>query len=152
MALQSNVDLHLLSGLLPFSSVFDLSFQFVILHLLMSVCTQFHIWSCYPHLSSHMLFYCLGWFPSVRLLRSQVGFPNSCFYGDRLLAHCPIPNLEGQSTVFITSEAKWSRYTPRHHTAIWFTFYDLHGLQWDFFSLVTTQGYIHTHTHTHKYI
>jgi len=42
MALQSRVDLRLLIGLLPFSSVFDLPFQFVILHLLISVCTQFH--------------------------------------------------------------------------------------------------------------
>ena len=38
MALQSNEDLN---GL-PISSVFNLSFQFLILYLLVPVCTQFH--------------------------------------------------------------------------------------------------------------
>jgi hypothetical protein len=42
MALQSNAVLRLLNGLLPVSSVFDLSFQFLILHLLISVCTHFN--------------------------------------------------------------------------------------------------------------
>jgi len=42
MALHSSADLRLLYGLLLVSSVFDISFQFVILHLLISVCTQFH--------------------------------------------------------------------------------------------------------------
>jgi hypothetical protein len=41
MTLQSNADLPLLNGLLPVSSVFYLSVQFVILQLLISVCTQF---------------------------------------------------------------------------------------------------------------
>ena len=41
-ALQSSVDLLLLNGILPDHSVFDLFFQFVILRLLISVCTQFH--------------------------------------------------------------------------------------------------------------
>jgi hypothetical protein len=40
MALQSNVHLHLLNALLPVSSVYELSFQIVILHSLISVCTQ----------------------------------------------------------------------------------------------------------------
>ena len=39
MALQPKADFRFL---LPVSSVFDLSFQFVILHLLISVCTQFN--------------------------------------------------------------------------------------------------------------
>ena len=42
MTIQSNVDLSLLNGLLPFGCVFDVSFQFLILHLLLSVCTQFY--------------------------------------------------------------------------------------------------------------
>jgi len=42
MAPQSNADLHLLNGLLPVSYVFGLSFQFVILRLLISVHTQSH--------------------------------------------------------------------------------------------------------------
>ena len=49
-ALKSNVDLHLLNGLPPLSRLFDLPFQFVILHLLLSFCVQFHIPSCCPHL------------------------------------------------------------------------------------------------------
>jgi len=41
MALQSNADLHLLKGLLPVNSVILTSlFQFLILQLLISVCTQ----------------------------------------------------------------------------------------------------------------
>ena len=42
MALQSNADLHLLNGLFPVSFVLWPSLQFVILHLLISVGTQFH--------------------------------------------------------------------------------------------------------------
>jgi len=42
MALQSNADLCLFNGLLPFSSVFYLSFKFVLLRLLIPVCTQIH--------------------------------------------------------------------------------------------------------------
>jgi hypothetical protein len=42
MVLQSNADLRPLNGLLPMSSVSDLSFQVLILHLLTSVSTQFH--------------------------------------------------------------------------------------------------------------
>jgi hypothetical protein len=42
MALQYNANLHLLHGLLPFICLFYLSFQFSILHLLISVCTQFY--------------------------------------------------------------------------------------------------------------
>jgi len=42
MSLQSNADLRHLNRLLPVSSVF-LSFQFLILYLLIFVCTQFHL-------------------------------------------------------------------------------------------------------------
>jgi hypothetical protein len=42
MALQSNAGLRLLNGLPQLRSVFDLSFQFVILDLLLFVCTQLH--------------------------------------------------------------------------------------------------------------
>ena len=41
MALQCNADLRLLIGLLTVLFFFDLSFQFLILHLLISFCTQF---------------------------------------------------------------------------------------------------------------
>jgi len=42
MALRSNADLRLLSGLLPASPVFDLPIQLLILHLLTSVSAKFH--------------------------------------------------------------------------------------------------------------
>jgi hypothetical protein len=42
MALHSNADLLFHNGTVPVSSVFDLSFQFLILHLLISLCKQFH--------------------------------------------------------------------------------------------------------------
>ena len=40
MALQSNADLYLFNGLLQISPFFDLSFQFLILHVLISVCSS----------------------------------------------------------------------------------------------------------------
>jgi len=49
MALQSIANLRLLNGLLPISTIFDLSFQFVILHLLVSVFTQFHLFTQFHH-------------------------------------------------------------------------------------------------------
>jgi hypothetical protein len=76
MTLQSNADLRFLNGLLPVSSVSWPVFLFLILLLLMSICTHFHL---------------LFW-PYFR-------FPNSFFKGDSLSAN---PNLEGQSTIFIT--------------------------------------------------
>jgi hypothetical protein len=42
MELQSNANLRLLNGLFPANSVFHLCFQFVILHVLIPICTQFH--------------------------------------------------------------------------------------------------------------
>jgi hypothetical protein len=55
MVLQSSVD----------SNVFDLSFQFVISHLLISVCTQFH-----------HLYFCrsLNWLPTGLLLNTWLSF------------------------------------------------------------------------------
>jgi len=41
MALQSNEDLRLLNGLLPLVSSLDLSFQFLIFNLSISVCEKF---------------------------------------------------------------------------------------------------------------
>jgi hypothetical protein len=38
------------------------------------------------------------------------------------------PNLEGQSTEFITPGAGWPSYTPRHWVPILVAFYDLYGL------------------------
>ena len=55
IAQQSNVDLCLLTGLLSQPALFfDVSFLFIIFHLLIYVCVQFH----------HLLFgYPLGWLP-----------------------------------------------------------------------------------------
>ena len=42
------------------------------------------------------------------------------------------PNLDGQSTIFITPGAGWPSCTPRHRALILVAFYDLYGLQWDY--------------------
>jgi hypothetical protein len=64
--------------------------------------------------------------------RPQFRSPNShLFYGDRLSARRPTPNLETLSTVFINPGTGWSSYTPRHRVPILVAFYDLHGMQWD---------------------
>ena len=65
MALQPNADLRLLNGLLPVNSAFYLSFQFIILNLLISVCTQFR----------HIFFGCsLSRLPWVLLLSTWLTF------------------------------------------------------------------------------
>jgi hypothetical protein len=103
---------------------FYLSFHFVILYLLLSV--------CYPHLMYP--FQLSRTFPLCpTLLRPQLRFPNcKLFYGDSLSACRPAPNMEGQSTVFITTGAGWLSYTPRHWVPILVASYDLVGLQWDY--------------------
>ena len=113
MALQSTADLHLLKGLLPVSSVFFslfpiCNFAFINIYLY-----------TIPHsklLSSTLISYPFplsGSIPlSLTFLRPQFRFPNSqLFYGDRFLACCPTPNLEGQSTIFITPGAEWPSFT-----------------------------------------
>ena len=53
----------------------------VILHLLVSVCTQFRIPNCQTNLSSHILFHCLSLFHSVGLFRCHnLGFPAVCCF------------------------------------------------------------------------
>ena len=52
MTLQSNADLRLLIGLRPVSSVFWPLFPVLILHLLISVCTQFHHWEVLHYIIS----------------------------------------------------------------------------------------------------
>jgi hypothetical protein len=42
------------------------------------------------------------------------------------------PNLDGQSTVFITPGAGWPSYIPRHRIPILVAFHDLYGLQRDY--------------------
>ena len=81
--------------------VFDLSFQFVILPLLITVCAQFHIPILISHLTS---------FSTVRPIPLSLTFPrpqfrssnSQLFYCDKLSTCRPTPNLEDQSTVFIT--------------------------------------------------
>jgi hypothetical protein len=70
---------------------------------------------------------------SLTVLRPHFRFPNSQhFYGGRLSACRPTPNLEGQSTIFITPRAGWPSCVPRLRVPILVTFYDLYGLQWDY--------------------
>jgi len=128
--------------------LFDLSFQFVILYLLIPAFSQFHhlffwLYSLLTSwrflfntwLYSHLIncFHCLYWFSSVWLFQDHsLDFLTvSFFYGDGLSPCHPTPNLEGQSTVFITLGAGWSSYTPRHWVPILSPFTTCIGLQWD---------------------
>jgi hypothetical protein len=108
----------------------DLSFQFLSFHLLIYVCTQFHLLcttyvpSCSPLV--------INPFPlprsiplSLTVPRPQLRLSNRIYYDDRLSACRPVSNLEGQSTVIVTLT-----YTPRHRVPLLVAFYDLHGLQW----------------------
>jgi len=76
MALQSNADRRLISGLLPVSTVVYLSFQFAILHLLISV--QNYIFCFLVVLGKyygHVIFLAFGQFESLlkgRALRISV--------------------------------------------------------------------------------
>jgi hypothetical protein len=56
MALQSNADLRLLNGLLPLSSVFELSFQFVkcIINIHLYTVPLAAFWS-EPHINTHKM-------------------------------------------------------------------------------------------------
>jgi hypothetical protein len=80
--------------------LFDLSFQFLSYHLLISTCIN-----PFPLSSSISL--------SLTVPRSQLVFLiANFFYGDRLLVCHPTPNLEGQSTLFITLEQDDSPLPP----------------------------------------
>ena len=108
---------------------FDLSFQFVILHLLISVHTQFHILSCCPLLSSHFLFHHLSWFHSVlTFLRPQFGFSDSfvTVTGCRSVAH---HSSWRASTLYPLG--KVAQLYPWAPVPISVTFYNPHGLQRD---------------------
>ena len=95
MVLQFIVDLRLLNGRLPaVSSVFwPLSFQFLILHYLISVYKHFHLRSCYPHISFHILLHRLGLFHSVWHFpgHNSGSLTVTFFYGERLSACRPTP-------------------------------------------------------------
>jgi hypothetical protein len=106
----------------------DLSFQFLILHSLTSVSTQFQV----AILTSFILFHCLRPFYSD-CSETTIWFPTSQLsYGDRLSDCHPTPNLKGQPTVFINPGVGWSSYTPRQRVPILVAFYDLQGLQSDY--------------------
>ena len=60
---------------------------------------------------------------SMTLLRPQFQFPNSWhFYSDSLLVCWTNPNLEGQSTFFITPGAEWPSYTSTYPWPFWSPF------------------------------
>jgi len=115
---------------------FNLSFQFSILHLLIYICLYtVPQYKNSKSLSSHLIntFPLPRWIPlSLTVPRPYFLFPDRFFCCDRLLACCPTPNLEGQSTVFKTPRVGWPSYTLRHWVTILVIFYDLHGQQWDY--------------------
>jgi hypothetical protein len=112
------VDLHLLNGLPPVSCLFDLSFQIVILHLLLSVFIQFYIPRCYAHLFIP--------FPLPRSIPLSLTVPRPLFFltvSFFTVKSCrPTSNLEGHSTVFTTPGAGWPSYTPGSGYPIWSPF------------------------------
>ena len=157
MALQSTADLHLLNGFLPVSSVFSLSFQFAILHLLIYVCTQFHIPSCCPQLSFHNLFHCLGQFHSIWLFWGHnLDFLTvSCLWW-QVFGLLPNPQPRGPVYHIYNPQGRVAQLYPRQRVTISVTFHNLHGLQWDYSFPKSphrdSRARAHTHTHTYIYI
>jgi len=131
----SNADLRLHKELLPVSPVLDLSFQFVISHLL--------TFGCYPHL--------INPFPlprSIPLSLTAPSFSNSqLICGDRSSDCRRTPNLEGQSTVFKTPGAGWPSCTPHapgtHFSRLFRPACPAVGL---LFSKITARGLLNVHT------
>jgi hypothetical protein len=75
---------------------------------------------------------------SLTVPKPQIGFLTACLGWQ--VAFAQPPNLEGQSTVFITAGAGWPNYALRHRVPILVAFYDLHGLQWDYSFLWSPHG------------
>jgi hypothetical protein len=132
VSLQSSMYLCLLNRHLAVSSVFNFSFQFIIFHLLISVDTQFHIPSCYPLLSPHILFHYPGQFHSVWLFGGHdLGFLTVRFFFQwhvRLL-----PNLQPGGPVHCIYYlwGKVAKLYLQSPVPILVTFYNPHGLQRD---------------------
>ena len=62
------------------------------------------------------------------------------FSGMGELTPRPTPNLEDQSPDIIP-RGRVPGYTPGHWVPILVAFYDMHGLQWDYSTPVTTRGH-----------
>jgi hypothetical protein len=62
-----------------------------------------------------------------------VGLLNDiCFYEMGSLVLCPTPNIEDQTSVFMTPRDRVARYTPRHLVLILVVSYDTHGSHWGY--------------------
>ena len=48
------------------------------------------------------------------------------------------PQPGGPGPIFITPGTGWPSYTPRHWVPILVTFYDMHGLDWDYSLILAT--------------
>jgi hypothetical protein len=59
------------------------------------------------------------------------GFLTITFFTE--LVQCPTPNLEDQASVFMTPGDRVAQLYPRHWVRILVAFYDMHGLQWNYF-------------------
>jgi hypothetical protein len=70
-----------------------------------------------------------------------LGFPDQHdFYGVGLLTPRPTPNLEDQTSVFMTPGDRVTQLYPRHWVPILVAFYDTHELRWDYsYPPVTTR-------------
>lgn len=117
----------------PFKFLQSTYIYFIIIHCLhqfvhfaCSVQCEF-VSICYPQL--------INPFPVPRSIPLSLQGRNSCFFlrwETVTLSPCrSTPNLERQSTVFLTPAAGWPTYTPRQCVLILVAFYDLNGLQWD---------------------
>jgi hypothetical protein len=86
-----------------------------------------------------------------------LGFLNNNLLRGWIVSPAPNPNLEDQVSVFMTlGDSVAQLYTPWHWVPILVTFYDMHGLQWDYSLIPATMRkyiyiYTHTHIHTHTY-
>lgn len=69
------------------------------------------------------LFHCLGQFNSRLFWGHNLGFQRvGIFYSAKLLACHPIPNLQGQNTIFISHRAGWPSFTPGTGYPFWLPF------------------------------
>jgi hypothetical protein len=115
---------------------FDLSFQLLILHFLMSVCTQFHI------LISLILLNCLGRFHSIRLFRGHIlGFLTISFLQWQVVSLSPNPQPGGPVRRIYNPRGRVTQLYPQalgtHFGRLLRPAWAAVGL---FFSPVTTRG------------
>jgi hypothetical protein len=68
-----------------------------------------------------------------------LGFRNiNLFNRAGLLVQRPTPNLENHASIFMTPVTGWPSCTLRHWVPILVAFYDMNGLQWDYYLIPAT--------------